>query len=220
MRLHIIRHGDPNYQDDCLTLKGREEAEALVRYTETLPIRSIFSSPMGRARETAEPTAKRLGLPVTILPWTREIHLPSYDHPKRGKVAVWNAEPERLAACERYPGGWLKDPIFEPPFGEEKFAEIYAGLNEFFAQEGIFYNNGAFTAEHPLKDGDIALFCHLGFGFALLGILTNMPATFYWRSYFIATSSVTTIRFEEDDGIVNPRITALGCTPHLFKANF
>ena len=29
MKLLIVRHGEPNYEDDCLTEKGRREATAL-----------------------------------------------------------------------------------------------------------------------------------------------------------------------------------------------
>ena len=32
MRIFIIRHGDPDYQTDSLTLRGRREAEALAAY--------------------------------------------------------------------------------------------------------------------------------------------------------------------------------------------
>lgn len=47
-----------------LNAEGRKQAEAVAEFFEKLPIQQIFSSPLERARETAEPIAKRLGQDV------------------------------------------------------------------------------------------------------------------------------------------------------------
>ena len=73
MLLYIVRHGQPIYGPDTLTELGRKQAEALADRFAVHGLDRIFSSPMGRARETAQPTADRLGLPVKIEYWTREI---------------------------------------------------------------------------------------------------------------------------------------------------
>ena len=72
---YIVRHAS----NDCLphTLagrmpgvhlndKGRREAEQLADRLARVPLNRIFSSPMERARETAEPLAKQLGMEIEI----------------------------------------------------------------------------------------------------------------------------------------------------------
>ena len=61
MLLYIIRHGDPIYEIDSLTERGKLQAEALAERLACAGIDRIFCSPMGRAKMTAEPTCKRLG---------------------------------------------------------------------------------------------------------------------------------------------------------------
>ena len=62
MRLLFIRHGDPDYEHDCLTEKGIREAEYLAERMKTEKMDAIYVSPLNRAQETASFTlqAKRL----------------------------------------------------------------------------------------------------------------------------------------------------------------
>ena len=222
MRLHIIRHGDPDYQNDSLTPRGQQEALALAERLSALPITEIYSSPLGRARKTAEPTANALHLPITILPWAREMELPSAEPDTSllpSKVAVWNLPCHMLKACEQSPGGWKNAPAMSPPIGEKLFAEIEAGWQEFLAGYGVSYRDGLLFAEKKLPSSDAALFCHHGLGLALLSVILDVPATLLWRSMWLPPTSVTTVLFEEmDRSQVNLRITALGDTGHLHKA--
>ena len=86
MRIVFVRHGEPDYTHDCLTETGRLQAEAAAERLEREGITEIYASPMGRARETASFTARRLGLPVTVLPFMHEISwggegIPEHGHP-------------------------------------------------------------------------------------------------------------------------------------------
>ena len=58
MRILLLRHGEPDYEKDSLTEKGKHEAELLSRRLEKYDIRDVYVSPLGRARETAEYTLK------------------------------------------------------------------------------------------------------------------------------------------------------------------
>ena len=73
MLLYIIRHGDPNYENDCLTPKGVLQAEAVGKRIAASGIDRIFTSPMGRAKQTAEPACRLLGLNYTVEDWAHEI---------------------------------------------------------------------------------------------------------------------------------------------------
>lgn len=50
-----------------LSDEGQAQARALAERLSTVPIRAIYSSPLERARETAEPLASALGLEVRML---------------------------------------------------------------------------------------------------------------------------------------------------------
>ena len=56
MRLLIIRHGDPDYEQDSLTPKGWCEAELLSERISKMNIKDFYVSPLGRAKATASCT--------------------------------------------------------------------------------------------------------------------------------------------------------------------
>ncbi len=72
MLLFYIRHGDPVYDPDSLTELGHKQAEALSERLALNDLDEIYCSTSVRARQTAEPTAKKLNLPVNLLDWCNE----------------------------------------------------------------------------------------------------------------------------------------------------
>ena len=73
MHLYVARHGETLWNtlnkvcgrtDLPLTEEGFRQARLLAERVEQLPIDMIISSPMLRARQTAEPAAKRKNLPI------------------------------------------------------------------------------------------------------------------------------------------------------------
>ncbi|HEX5222226.1 MAG TPA: histidine phosphatase family protein [Verrucomicrobiae bacterium] len=56
-----------------LNEKGRREAERLADRLAPVPVHQIFSSPLERAKETANPLAKRLGLKMEVAEALNEI---------------------------------------------------------------------------------------------------------------------------------------------------
>ena len=49
MRIIFVRHGEPNYEKDCLTPLGKLQAEAAAERLRDEGIDTVFSSPFGRA---------------------------------------------------------------------------------------------------------------------------------------------------------------------------
>jgi broad specificity phosphatase PhoE len=83
MQLVLVRHGEPHWEPDGiavdepeLTPLGRSQAEraALALSRETFD--ALYVSPLLRARQTAEPIAKAVGLEPIVAPWLRELGLP------------------------------------------------------------------------------------------------------------------------------------------------
>ena len=67
MRIIFVRHGEPDYANDCLTEQGRLQAREAAKRLLGEGIEEIYSSPLGRAAETAAATAEVLKLPVKTL---------------------------------------------------------------------------------------------------------------------------------------------------------
>lgn len=84
--LYLIRHGDAlpgadeiahgDYDAQSLSALGRRQAQALAeRLRETTPLAAVYSSPIGRAHETAAHIAAAQDLEVVIEPELREVGL-------------------------------------------------------------------------------------------------------------------------------------------------
>ena len=73
MRIVFVRHGEPNYEKNCLTETGIVQAKLAADRLKEEGIEEIWSSPYGRAMETAEATAKVLGLPIKTLDFMKEL---------------------------------------------------------------------------------------------------------------------------------------------------
>jgi len=106
----LLRHGEsvsnadpeaialPGEIGDRLSERGREQARAAAGGLKGAGITRLLSSPMRRARETAEPLSEALELPVAVLPYVHELkEEPGYGelNPEEQKLRRWSA---RMAA--------------------------------------------------------------------------------------------------------------------------
>lgn len=99
MVLYIIRHADPDYPKGTITAKGHKEAQALAGIMDRLQPTHLYSSPLGRARDTAAYTVNATGLPLGIEDWTREIegYTVALEEPY-GLHMVWDYHPQQVKA--------------------------------------------------------------------------------------------------------------------------
>ena len=206
MRLHIIRHGDPDYAHDTLTQSGRLEASALAVRLETLPIRRILTSPYGRARMTAQPLCERIGLTAETVEWAAELEaLRAASWTSGEEIVVWNLPARQLRRRQATPAE------------DRRLWQVRNGLRPFLAEYGIRLRRSDAVCGRALPDDfDIALFCHHGAGLAVLSVLLDISVNDLWRTCWLAPSSVTTLLFEQQDQQVNFRMTCMSDTSHLF----
>ena len=222
MRLHIIRHGDPDYENDNLTDLGRKEAHALAQRMERLPLAKIYSSPMGRARATAGYTAETTGLPVQILEWMREmgdLTASPDSNMLPDPVVVWNLPGHQLRQAEGGEGNReANNKLFPQPLTANRFHELRTGWLEWLRLANIKVTDVGWMTDTPLLDKDVAIFCHHGVGLALLSLIMDIPVTALWRSVWLPPSSVSTVLLEQyDQHRINPRLVCIGDTSHLFS---
>lgn len=114
MKLLIVRHGDPDYTIDSLTPKGWKEVDYLSEKLAKLDVKAFYVSPLGRARDTASLTLKKMNRTATEEPWLREfdarIHRP--DVPEKEMIS-WDWLPQDWTAEPRFylPDEWWKVPV-------------------------------------------------------------------------------------------------------------
>ena len=103
MKLLIVRHGDPDYDIDSLTEKGWKEAEYLSERLSKLDVKDFYVSPLGRAKDTASFTLKKMNRTAVECDWLREfdvlIDRPDVtDRQKR----LWDWLPQDWTQDERF----------------------------------------------------------------------------------------------------------------------
>lgn len=73
MKIYYIRHGEPTYDEhDSLTKNGQYQVEEISKYLSKIPFKKAYVSPVLRAKRSAEPTLKKLGISATEIPWGSE----------------------------------------------------------------------------------------------------------------------------------------------------
>ena len=198
MRILLIRHGEPDYSGDTLTPKGKVEAELLSCRMAKYQIRDFYTSPLGRASETASYTLRRMGREAETLPWLQEFRGRYFD-PDAGRMRIcWDWKPRNWM---KYPESFDSDRWTEiPPFQGENVREIWeetkAGIDELLGRYGFRKEGEIWRSEHNTPD-TIALFCHFGISMAILGYLTDVSPMVYWHRMMCLPTSVTEVVTEE-----------------------
>jgi broad specificity phosphatase PhoE len=208
MRIYIIRHGEPDYEKDSLTEDGIKEALALSKYLSTIKLDFLFTSPIPRARETSSYTEKLLGLEAKILPWTEEVKL---NAPDGSDFMPYYMNPENFRE-ESY----LNNDSWQSTF--KKIINESDSLIESFGWKRNGHQYRYLSHKKHPKNIQIAFFCHGGFGLTYLSHLLQIPCHMVWSSFFLHTSSITTVLFDErPKSIATPRVIGLSALPHLYK---
>lgn len=228
MYLYIVRHGHPVYApEEKLTETGHKQARALVPRMVRSGITKIYSSPLRRAQETAEPTANALGLPINIEPWMSESLSWSRFTYKRAdgrQTWIWNVDdlPSFIRGKNRDAGeNWYDiDPIKSRlPNAKEDYAALMNESDEFIARHGYVRNGNEYKILSP-NDERIAIFCHQGFGLSWLSHLLRIPPNIFWAEFDITHTGVTIIEFANNkSGYTIPKCMCLSDMSHIFACN-
>lgn len=220
MRLLLIRHADPDYETDALTDLGRREAGVLADRLAGLEVTHLYTSPLGRARETAGYTAAVTGLVPEVLPWTAELRMAKVADALGVPVPAWSLPGELVRGGDVTPtdADWDRLPVLNGYDFRARHAELTAASDGFLAGLGYRRTGGTYRAGPPDRHV-VAVFCHLGFGLAWLSHLLALPLTLAWCGFFLAPASVTTILLERrTPDVAVPRALAVGDTTHLRMA--
>jgi broad specificity phosphatase PhoE len=186
--LILVRHGESTGNADGLlvgridaplTEQGQTQAGALAPWVAGAT--RLISSPLSRARATAEALAT--GLPIEIDDRWVEVDYGEFDGRPLGSVPseLWSR--------------WRSDPDFRPPGGEtlaETGARVRSACDELFATEG----------EGARSQGPVVVVSHVSPIKAATCWALGLPDQGAWRLY-LATASMTRIGWGADGPVLN-----------------
>ncbi|MDD3242168.1 MAG: histidine phosphatase family protein [Eubacteriales bacterium] len=221
MKLYIIRHGDPNYEKDCLTPLGKRQAEALARRFAVNPLDRIYASPLGRAQETARPTCEVLKKEMTILDWTSEAL--AYDQlgirrdgRSRWRFAQQETNYKNNNSIRLYDDWTQAHEDFAGDSVKEGIARIADASDAFLKELGYEREGCVYRILNPSQEA-VGVFCHQGFGLTWLAHLMQIPPHIVWATFDLSHSSVTLFEFKNyDNGLTTPKCLQLSDLSHIF----
>lgn len=219
MRLLIVRHGDPDYSIDSLTEKGWKEAEYLSERLSKLDVKDFYVSPLGRAKDTASFTLKKMNRTAVECDWLREfdvlIDRPDVtDRQKR----LWDWLPQDWTQDERFYqyDHWYENERLQQSDAKGYYDYVTGKFDKLLAEHGYVREGHCYRVEKPNED-TLIFFCHFGLECVLLAHLIGASPMVLWHGFCAAPSSVTTVNTEERrEGIASFRISAFGDISHLY----
>jgi broad specificity phosphatase PhoE len=158
--IFLARHGESDWNvekrfqghsDRPLTERGREQAHALANLVGSEKIDAVYTSPLSRARETAEIVAARAGLEAVALPELREVDTGSWSGLSRADVEA--RFPEGFTRWRSGGSGW------EDGESYEEMAERVIGALRKIAEDHpdgrvlVISHGGPIRAIHAAAEG-------------------------------------------------------------------
>ena len=204
MRIVFVRHGEPNYELDCLTPLGRKQAKAAAERLREEEIEEIYSSPFGRAKETAQAASDALGIrPIKVLDFMHELYWGSVD----GTPTFANGHPWDIADALARQGwdltrtDWPEHPYFSNNQVTASAAYVARETDAWletlgYVREGAYYR----CARENDEQHTVALFCHGGSSAAALAHIFNLPFPYMCGTLHLPFTSLSIVRFTSVPG--------------------
>lgn len=195
-RLLLARHGQSvsnavrrfqGAQDVALSELGARQAEALGWAIRRLPIAAVYTSPLERARRTAEIAAAGLDVPLTPVDDLRELSLGDWEGRTVEEIRALPGDPYEQ---------WVRDPLACLPPGAEPLPEVQARVVS--AMAGI-------AAAHP-NGQQVLVVCHGGVISTYLAHCLGLPLSSIWR-LTLSNGSITEV--------APPSVRSVNSTRHL-----
>ncbi len=226
MCILFVRHGHPNYQKDCLTELGRQQAAAVTERLIDEGIDKLFCSTMGRARETASYVSERTGLEAEPLDFIREIGWGTSDGtplPYRENGHPWSTA--AFMAVHHLP---LHDPNWrqQEPFVRNNnlirtVERVLDGCDPWLASLGVIRDGAYYRVETP-KWKTVCMVSHAGSSTVVLSHMLNLELPFLFAALNPHFTSITELRlgeqFDAEPGtLFTPAIELINDSRHILN---
>lgn len=187
MDIYLVRHAQTEWDEDrrmqgwrdsALTLWGREDSKYLANELRNVEFSQIYSSPLGRALETAKYFKMGRKLEVIEFPAFKEMHL-----------GAWEGLIDR-EVMEKYPEDYfnfMNRPNLFKAQGGEDFEELRKRVKKGL-QELISISEGEriIVVTHPFVIRTI------------LSIVHDYPVDDFWNIPFLKSTSLSVLRVGDD----------------------
>ena len=215
MRLFLVRHGHPDYRNDCLTELGHLQAEAVGERLKNEKIDKIFSSPMGRARQTAEYIAKHHNLEVVNLDFMHEITWGPKGGTPNGAYNPWEVVTRRVnEGAPVINAHWQTKGPLSDNLVCDIIDNIGAESDKWLADLG-YVREGDYYRVGDVKYDCVVVTSHGGSSCGLIARLLNLPFSFMCASIKISMTGITVIEFSDEKGrLCSPVLTLLNDDSH------
>ena len=146
MKILLIRHGEPDYEEDGLTEKGKREAAFLAGRIAPMQVKDYYVSPLGRAMETAEATLRKAGRKAEVCPWLREFDIPIVEDDGGKRPVPWNWIPRKWLSDPRFFSAehWSENEVLEKVGVGPAYEEVVSAFDKLlsghgYRREGMYY---------------------------------------------------------------------------------
>lgn len=238
MRILLIRHGDPDYEHDTLTEKGWREAGLLAAMAPSMGIDDCYTSPLGRAKDTASCSLKAMGKEAVTLDWLKEFpakadlgvseelaaaypdaaQAAGEDGSHRMRNVIWDMVPSYWTRHPEYldTDGWRRSLAAQSGDAAPVYDQVCRELDRLLETYG-YVRDGRLYRVVRENVKTVACYCHFGIICALLSHLWNVSPFILWHGIALAPTSVTEIVSEErQQGVASFRALRIGDVSHLY----
>jgi broad specificity phosphatase PhoE len=200
MELWLVRHGESTWNSDRrfqggldapLSPRGRRQAQALAAGLAPVRFDALYTSPLGRARDTARACGAVLGLEPVAVDDLREIGL--------GDWEGLTIETVQARDGDRYEG-WLREPLAHCPRGGESATAL---------ADRVRGAVGRLATRHP--DGRVLVVSHGG---AIASVLCGWLGRSLNAIWTLRLDNASITRVDLPEG----RVLAFNETGHLAEA--
>ena len=209
MNIYFVRHGHPDYKNDCLTELGHRQAEAAALRLRDSGIECVFSSTKGRALQTAEHTAKQLGLEVIPCDFMREISWGAIDD----QSILADGHPWMLTEIFASEGKSLCDPDWRlhEPFCRSKVIDsakiVIEGIDIWLEELGYKREGEYYRVVGTDTNKSVAMVSHAGSSAVALSHLLNISFPQICGMLYTDFTCVTVIKLSNCQGkLVYPKL--------------
>ena len=218
MKIYFVRHGHPDYANDCLTPLGHKQAAAAAERLRDSGISAVYSSTKGRALQTAEYTASLLGLTVNRCDFMREIGWASIDD----EPILAGGHPWQVSSLSVLEGRSLADPDWKQktPYNHSRLIRscevVEGGIDAWleslgYRREGDYYRVCAGDTNRT-----VAMFSHGGASAMALAHLMNIPFPQMCGMFHIDFTSIVLLELGNAEGtLVRPVVKLFNDARHI-----
>ena len=220
MKIILVRHGDPDYEKDCLTELGHKQAAAAAQRLLDEGIDEIYSSSHGRARQTAEYFSKASGISkIQILDFIKEIRFGCEGELYNNKWNPWLGCVDLIRkGYNLQDPDWRNFPVFKNNYATEDADKIGEETDKWlsslgYEREGVYYRCKCKDA----KEKTLAVFCHGGASAAFLARVLNQTFPYMCGTLLhFPHTTITVLNFENaKDSLVLPIVELMNDARHI-----